>query len=50
VRQLDGKIRAVQGPDGALATLELQKHAKVGRTDRPVAFWSPDGDMGSAPY
>jgi hypothetical protein len=45
-RRIDGKIRAVQGPGGNLATLELQKHAGASITDDMVAFWSPDGDMG----
>jgi hypothetical protein len=45
-RRIDGKIRAIQGPGGNLATLELQKHARVSITDDMVAFWSPDGDMG----
>jgi hypothetical protein len=43
-RRLDGKIRTVQGPAGALATLELQKHVRDGFAGGPVAFWSPDGD------
>jgi hypothetical protein len=50
VRQLDNKIRAAQGPAGSLATLELQKHWRVGLTDDLVAFWSPDGDMGTTQY
>jgi hypothetical protein len=50
VRRLDSKIRAVQGPGGSLATLELQKHGRVGLADNVVAFWSPDGDMGPTRY
>jgi hypothetical protein len=50
VRRLDSKIRAVQGPTGSLATLELQKHGRVGLADNVVAFWSPDGDMGPTRY
>ncbi len=46
VRRLDNKIRAVQGPAGSLATLELQKHGRVALADNLVAFWSADGDMG----
>ena len=45
-RRIDGKIRAIQGPAGNLARLELQKHGNVSITDDIVAFWSPDGDMG----
>jgi hypothetical protein len=50
VRRLDNKIRAAQGPTGSLATLELQKHGRVGLADNIVAFWSPDGDMGPTRY
>lgn len=50
VRRLDNKIRAAQGPTGSLATLELQKHGRVGLADNLVAFWSPDGDMGPTRY
>jgi hypothetical protein len=50
VRRLDTTIRAIQGPTGTLATLELQKSANVGLTSRLVAFWSPDGDMGPTRY
>lgn len=49
-RRLHDKIRAVQGPTGNLARLELQKHASVALTDNLVAFWSPDGNMGPVRY
>jgi hypothetical protein len=49
-RRLDNKVRAIQGPMGTLATLELQKHARVGLTDNQLAFWSPDGEMGPTRY
>lgn len=49
-RRLDDKIRAIQGPTGYLATLELQKHASVGLADNQLAFWSPDGDLGPTRY
>ena len=49
-RRLDSKVRAMQGPAGNLATLQMQKHARVGLTDDLVAFWSPDGDMGPMRY
>jgi hypothetical protein len=50
VQRLDDKIRAIQGPTGSLATLELQKHGRVGLAENLVAFWSPDGDMGPTQY
>jgi len=31
------------GKGCSLATLELQKHGRVGLADNLVAFWSPDG-------
>lgn len=49
-RRLDSKIRAIQGPTGGLATLQLQKHANVGLTSDLVAFWSPDGETGRTRY
>ncbi len=49
-KRLDGKIRAIQGSAGSVATLELQKHASIGLANDIVAFWSPDGDMGPIRY
>jgi hypothetical protein len=47
-RRLDAKVRAIQGPTGSLATLELQKRGSAGLASDLVAFWSPDGDVGPA--
>jgi hypothetical protein len=48
--RLDGKIQAIQGSAGSLATLQLQKHASIGLAADIVAFWSPDRDMGPIRY
>jgi hypothetical protein len=47
-KQVYDRVLAAQGPYGALATQELQKHQVFRLTDRPrlVAYWSPDGDAG----
>jgi hypothetical protein len=49
-KRLHDKIRAIQGPAGSLATLELQKHASTGLANDMVAFWSPDGAIGPTRY
>jgi hypothetical protein len=49
-QMLDAKVRALQGPTGSLATLELQKRTSIGLSNDLVAFWSPDGAMGPTRY
>jgi hypothetical protein len=44
------RIVSIQGRDGPLAVLQLQKHASWSNQDRAplnVAFWSPDGEVGA---
>jgi hypothetical protein len=48
-RELQTRVAALQGPEGPLATMALQKHPAVDRrTGTPVlAWWSPgDGEIG----
>jgi hypothetical protein len=41
VRQVYQRIRTLQGPNGNLETMQLQKQQKG------VGWWSPDGAMGT---
>jgi hypothetical protein len=51
-RDIYQHVLAWQGPDGQLATRQLQRHVRRG-SDRGwgqllVAYWSPDGQFGHA--
>lgn len=52
MKNMYARVASLQGPHGALATMELQKldnRRRVRRSDRGnsvVAFWSPNGSMG----
>jgi hypothetical protein len=50
VRDISARVLALQGPDGPLAAMQLQRTVTWAMSDPTplIAYWSPDGQLGPA--